>query len=268
MKGSARRICAMLIRYLYLHKRSVPRFFEIIFWPVMDLLVWGFLTLYVQGIVGDSLSKFVVFIIYGTIFWDILYRSQQAVTISIMEEIWQQNILNILVSPLKIWEWLTATFLYGLLKTAVITGVLMTITFFLYRFNTIGALGLAVIPLAGNLLLFGWVLGILTAGLLLIWGYSAEALIWGVPYLMQPVSAVFYPLTVLPLWLQCVAKLLPSTYVFEGIRAIMSGENLHPKYFLTAFGLNILFFMISAIFFEWLYRRARAYGHLVRLGMY
>ena len=258
----------MLIRYLYLHKRSVPRFFEIIFWPVMDLLVWGFLTLYVQGMVDASLSKFVVFILYGMIFWDILYRSQQAVTISIMEEIWHQNILNILVSPLHIWEWLTATFLYGLLKTAVITVILMTITRFFYHFDMIKELGLAVIPLAANLLLFGWVLGILTSGLLLIWGYSAEALIWGVPYLMQPVSAVFYPLTVLPDGLQMVAKALPSTYVFEGIRAVMRGEGLHPKYFLTAFGLNILFFIISAIFFEWLYRKARASGRLVRLGMY
>src|SRR3989338_725331 len=141
MNSSLLRIFAMLIRYLYLHKRSVPRFFEIIFWPVMDLLVWGFLTLYVQGMVESSLSKFVVFIIYGTIFWDILYRSQQAVTISIMEEIWQQNILNILVSPLKIWEWLTATFLYGLLKTAVITLVLMAIAFFCYRFNMAKELG-------------------------------------------------------------------------------------------------------------------------------
>src|SRR3990167_3126770 len=99
MTGSVRRILTMLLRYLYLHKRSLPRILEIIFWPVMELLVWGYVTVYFQTMVAGSFSKLIVFLINAMIFWDIVYRSQQAVSISIMEEIWNQNILNILVSP-------------------------------------------------------------------------------------------------------------------------------------------------------------------------
>ena len=125
MKGAVTRIGALILRYVYLHKRSLPRTLEIVFWPVMELLVWGFVSVYIQSLAGDALSRVIVFLINSMIFWDILYRSQQGVSISVIEEIWTQNIVNILVSPLKIWEWLAATFLYGLMKISLISAVTM-----------------------------------------------------------------------------------------------------------------------------------------------
>src|SRR3989338_5370602 len=110
MSETTSHISAMLLRYLYLHKRSVPRAFEIVFWPVMELLVWGFVTRYIQDVADAQLSHLIVFLINAAIFWDILYRSQQAISISFVEDIWTQNIVNIFVSPLKIWEWIVATF--------------------------------------------------------------------------------------------------------------------------------------------------------------
>ena len=140
MAESLTRIGAVLLRYLYLHKRSVPRTFEIVFWPVMELFVWGFVTLYIQRVSGGDISRVIVFLINGMIFWDILYRSQQAVSISMIEEIWTQNIMNLLISPLRVWEWLVAVFFYGLLKTTLITVILAILALSLYHFDMLEAL--------------------------------------------------------------------------------------------------------------------------------
>ncbi|MDP3920716.1 MAG: ABC transporter permease [Candidatus Omnitrophota bacterium] len=267
MTDSLRRISTMFLRYLYLHKRSLPRTLELVFWPVTELLVWGFLTIYVQTMVEDSVSQLVVFLINAMIFWDILYRSQQGVTISIMEEIWHQNLMNLLVSPLRLWEWLMATFLYGMLKSLVITLILTVIAILLYHFNMVTSLGFALIPLAANLLLFGWALGVFTSAILLRWGYAAEALIWGIPFLVQPLSAIYYPLSVLPNWIQPISRCLPSTYVFEGMRAVLNKGIVPYAHYFAAFALNAVFFLVGAVFFNWLFKSALSSGRLVRLGM-
>lgn len=267
MLESLNRISAVLLRYLYLHKRSLPRTFEIIFWPVMELLVWGFVSVYIRSFAKDDLAHIIAFLINALIFWDILYRSQQGVSISVIEDIWTQNIVNVLVSPLRLWEWVIATFIYGTLKTLTITFILSLIAVALYHFNLADQLGFYFIPLAANLLLFGWALGIFASALIVRWGHAAEALIWGIPFLVQPISAIFYPLSTLPGWLQPVARALPSTYVFEGMRAVNAGGQMPWEYFWTSLALNALYFLASALFFQWMFHRARNTGRLGRLGM-
>jgi len=149
----------MFFRYANLHKRSMARSLEIFFWPIMNLLVMGFLTMYVQEIVETKLAHFVVFLINAMIFWDVLYRAQQGVTLSVIEDVWTQNIQNIFISPLRVWEWLASMFLYGLVKTLIITVVLSVLALIFYHFNIIDRVGLYLIPLLANLLLFGWALG-------------------------------------------------------------------------------------------------------------
>lgn len=267
MMESLNRVSAMILRYIYLHRRSLPRFFEIIFWPVMELLVWGFVSVYLQSISGGSLSRIAAALINAMIFWDILYRSQQAVSISFIEDIWTQNIVNLLVSPLKISEWILSTFIYGTAKTLLITLILSALAALFYHFNLIGELHLYLIPFVFNLLLFGWVVGVITASLIVRWGHSAEALIWGVPFLIQPLSAVFYPLSILPPWLQGASKMLPSTYVFEGMRSVIQTGQIGWNYFFIALGLNLIYFALSGILFHWMFSQARISGRLGRLGM-
>ena len=257
----------MMLRYLYLHKRSLPRMLEIFFWPVMELLVWGFVSVYIKSLAPGALSNIIAILLSAMIFWDILYRSQQAVSIAIVEDIWTQNIVNILISPLKIWEWLFSTFLYGFLKITAITVILSLIAFGLYGFNLIDNLGLYLVPLVFNLLLFGWAMGVFTSALVVRWGHSAEALVWGIPYLLQPLSAIYYPLSVLPHWLQVVSKCLPSTYVFEGARRIAETRALPMETFWIALGLNLVYFVVGGFFFNGMYRGARNSGRLGRLGM-
>lgn len=232
----------------------------------MELLVWGFVTTYIQNVAQGPLANVIVFLISGAIFWDILYRSQQGVTISFIEDIWTQNIANLLISPLRIWEWLTATFCYGMVKTSIIAGIMSVIAYFLYNFHLLDLLGLYLIPMIFNLLFFGWALGVFTSALLIRWGHSVEALIWGVPFLVQPISAIYYPLETLPPAVQVVSKFLPSTYVFEGMREIIASGRMPMENILMSFLLNIVFFVMAGLFFMSMYHQSRKKGKLGKLG--
>lgn len=265
--ASLRRIRAMFMRYLYLHKRSVSRVLELIFWPVMELFVWGFVTVYVRQSGSGDIGNIIVFLMSGLIFWDILYRSQQAVTISFIEDIWTQNILNILISPLRLHEWFITTFLYGLIKTTLITLILGAIAYTGYSFDLMHSFGFYLLPLMFNLMLFGWSLGMMTSGMLIRWGHSVEALIWGIPFLVQPLSAIYYPLSVLPNWVQKIALCLPSTYIFEGMRQIISQGTLDTHYVTMSFILNMIYFILGGFVFKAMYQWSRATGRLGRLGM-
>src|SRR3990167_7245448 len=140
------RIGAMFLRYLYLHKRSLPRTFEIILWPVMELLVWGYVSMYLRSLSQNSLLNVTSSLINAMIFWDILYRSQQGVSISFVEDIWTQNILNLLISPLKIWEWIAAAILYGIVKILIIVTILSLIVASLFHLNWISNLSFFLLP--------------------------------------------------------------------------------------------------------------------------
>ena len=262
---SLTRIRAIFFRYLVLHRRSLVRLFEIFFWPVMDLLIWGFVALYIQKAAHGPITQFIVFLIGAMISWDIHYRSQQALTLSLMEEIWTRNVTNILLSPLRLWEWIAAVFLYGLIKVTVVTCVLSCIAYFLYAFEII-RIGWVFLPLAASLLFFGWAIGLFTGGLLLRFGYAAEALIWGIPFLIQPFSCVFYPVDILPAWAQAVSRCLPTTYVFEGLRASLRGQPLSLWVWPAVFGLNLFYFLLGILFFVWIFRQARIQGRLGRLA--
>jgi len=265
MSGSAVRIAGLFERYAFLHRRSLIRSFDIFFWPVMDLLIWGFVTLYIQREAGGPLGQVAIFLIGAMIAWDIHYRGQQAVTISLMEEIWTRNLVNILIAPIRLWEWITASFLYGAVKVAIVTVILMVVAQALYAFH-LARIGWAFFPLAANLLLFGWAVGLLTAGLLLRFGYAAEALIWGIPFLLQPFSCAFYPLDVLPVWAQWIARCLPATYLFEGLRAALRSQTMGWDLWAPGIGLNVLWFAAGCGLFVTMFRRARVTGRLGRLG--
>lgn len=257
------RVGALVMRYLYLYRRSITRLGEIFFWPVMDLVVWGFVIIYLQRMVVPAA---VLFFLGGVILWDVLYRAQQAITLSITDEIWVRNIINIFIAPITVSEMLLATFIVGILRALISAIVLGALAFAFYSFN-IAAVGLALVPFLASLLLFGWAVGMFTTALILRFGHAAEALVWGVPFLIQPVSAVFYPLDVLPGWLQAIGRMLPSTYIFEGMRSALRDGSVDTTNLALAFALNIVFLLGGAAFFSWMVREVRKKGFLTRLAM-
>jgi len=255
-----------VLRYTYLYMRSVPRVTEVFFWPLMDLLVWGYVTVYLQRVGGISGSaNAFMFLLGAMIFWDILYRAQQGVTLSFLEDVWSRNLLNVFVSPVRVGEFVLATYIVGLVRIAITVGVLAGLAYALYSFNLF-SLGMSLLPFFANLLLIGWALGMVTTALIMRWGQAAEALAWGVPFLIQPVAAVFYPLDVLPGWLQPVALSIPATHVFEGMRQVLRGDGVSAASLTAAFALNAIYLVAGALFFRYMFGVARRRGLLAKLG--
>ncbi len=258
------RIAGMSLRYAFLYKRSLPRLFEIVFWPIMDLLVWGFLTSYLVQSDADA-PAFVMFLIGAMIFWDIMYRSQQGVTLPFLEDMWGRSILNMFISPIRPAEMLAATVVVSVVKIALTATMISLLAYLFYAFD-ITLLGLHLIPFFLNLLVTGWAVGLVTTALIIRWGQAAEALAWGVPFLLQPFSAVFYPVAVLPTWLQPVSLALPTTHVFEGMREVLATGSLTWTHLAWAITLNLIWLAAASAFFAWMLARARQKGLLAKLG--
>jgi ABC-2 type transport system permease protein len=206
-----------------------------------------------------------MFLLGAMSFWDILYRAQQGVTLSFLEDVWSRNLLNVFVAPVRVGEFVLATYIVGLFRIIVTVGVLGALAYALYSFNLF-TLGMSLIPFFVNLLLMGWALGMVTTALIMRWGQAAEALAWGVPFLIQPVAAVFYPLDVLPRWLQPIALGIPATHVFEGMRQVLRGEGVSPASLTAAFVLNAVYLLAAALFFRYMFDVARRKGLLAKLG--
>ena len=152
-----RRVQALVIRYSFLYTRSGPRVLEMIFWPLMDLLVWGYLTKYLMQS-SNGVPRSITYLIGAMIFWDILYRAQQSVSVSFLEDVWSRNLINVFVAPIRISEFIAATYVVGFIKVGATVVILSVMAYALYAFNLFG-MGFALIPLFINLLLMGWAIG-------------------------------------------------------------------------------------------------------------
>ncbi|MDR1191732.1 MAG: ABC transporter permease [Verrucomicrobiales bacterium] len=257
-------IFGLVCRYTYIIRRSVPRIIEMLFWPVLDLLVWAFLTMYLRGISHGPPSA-VTFLLGAMIFWDVLFRSQQGMTVSFLEDVWTRNIINVFVAPVRVREFLAATALVGLLKVTIIIVLLTALAAALCGFNLL-VVGWGLVPLFANLIVMGWGIGMVTTALIMRFGQAVEMLAWAIPFLFQPLSAVFYPVSVLPAWLQPAALALPSTHVFEGMRDVLAGGGFPARHLWWALALNAVFLAAEAGFFLWMYESTREKGYLAKLG--
>jgi ABC-2 type transport system permease protein len=150
-------------------------------------------------------------------------------------------------------------------KILITVAGLSTMAAIFYHFNVLN-MGFALIPLFINLLVMGWAVGMVTTGMIMRWGQASEALAWGIPFLIQPFCAAFYPLDSMPAWIRPISLAIPATYVFEGMRAVLAGQGLSLKYVLCATGLNIVYLTAAALFFWFMYGKAREQGLLAKLG--
>ena len=257
------RINALLIRHLYLYKRSFPRIMDIVYWPVMELLVWGFLSMYIDKLEVGGFNAITI-LLGAVIFWDFLNQSQKSVSIAFLEEIWEKNLLNIFVTPLRLSEFFISTLAIGFVRLVLVGIILAVLSFVMYRFNLFD-MGFALIPFVLNLFLFGWALGLFANAIILRFGTSAQILAWGFIVLIQPFSAVFYPVTALPAFLQPVAYLLPSTYVFEGMRSVLTAGTVSFPLLWGAIAVNDLYLVVMIYFFFRMFAYVKREGKLLKL---
>ena len=265
MPFSFNTVSALVLRYVFLYTRHPVRFVELIFWPLVDLLVWGFLTVYLQQRGPGQFPAAITFLIGAMILWDVMFRSQQGVAISFLEDVWTRNLLNVFVAPVRTVEYVAATCLVGVLRVGVTLIVLIAVAALAYHFH-LTDMGVALVPFLANLMLFGWFLGMFSTALIMRWGQAAESLAWAVPFFIQPLAAVFYPVSVLPAWLQPVAHALPCTPVFEGMRTVLSGNPVPWGQIQCALGLNIVWGTLAAWFYAANLRHVRKTGLLVKVA--
>jgi len=258
------RINALIARHLYLYRRSLPRLMEIFYWPFLDLVVWGFITVYLMKFQGQ-IPGVVTFFLGALILWDVLFRAQQGITISFLEEIWARNLMNLFASPLKPSEFLAATMAISVLKVSAVSVVMIVAALLFYDYN-IFTLGLALIPFALNLVVAGWTIGVMTTSLIMRFGQEAEVLAWGMVFLFQPISCVFYPMDVLPVWLKPLAWVNPAAHVFEGMRTVVQGLPLPLMHLEWAAGLNLFYLAAMIAWFHHTFNVCKDRGSLVRIG--
>jgi ABC-2 type transport system permease protein len=261
---SPRRIGAMVLRYWYLLRSSWPRMLELIYWPAVQMFMWGFLQLYISSSAGFFARAGGTFI-GAVLLWDILFRGQLGFSISFLEEMWARNMGNLMISPLRPVEFIAALMIMSVIRLAIgmVPVSLLAIVFF--GFNLYG-LGLALAAFFVNLILTSWSIGILVSGLLLRNGMGAESLAWTFMFLLLPLTCVYYPVTVLPEWMQAVAWALPPTYVFEGMRALLIDHAFRADLMLEALALNAVLFAATALSFVALLGSARRNGSLLQTG--
>jgi ABC-2 type transport system permease protein len=261
---SFRRVGAMVLRYWYLLRSSWPRILELIYWPMVQMLMWGFLQLYVSENAGFFARAGGTFI-GAVLLWDILFRGQLGFSVSFLEEMWARNMGNLMMSPLRPSEFVTALMIMSLVRLAIgmVPVSLLAIAFF--GFN-LYALGLALAAFFANLILTSWAVGILVSGLILRNGMGAEGLAWTIMFLLLPLACVYYPVAVLPGFLQTIAWALPPTYVFEGMRALLIDHVFRGDLMLQALAINAVYFALAVAAFLKLLDSARRQGSLMQTG--
>lgn len=262
--GPARRIYAMLLRHLYILRGSLPRLLELAYWPTMQMIIWGFMSTFLATN-SSWVAEAAGVLLAAVLLWDVLFRGQLGLSLSFMEEMWSRNLGHLFVSPLRPTELVLSMMAMSLIRTLIGVGPAALLCILFYDYS-IFALGLPLIAFFANLMLMGWALGLLVVALLLRFGLGAENLAWFIGFMMAPISAVYYPVSALPDWLQPVAWSLPATYVFEGMRSVLFEGRFRLDLLAGATVLNLVYLAIAFGLFIAAFQSARRRGTLLQVG--
>ncbi len=262
--ASLRRIGGIVRRHVYLLRGSGPRILELVYWPTMQMVLWGFITLFLVGH-SSWVAQASGVLISGVLLWDVLFRGQLGVSLVFMEEMWSRNLGHLFVSPLRPVELAAALLVMSLIRTLIGVGGAALIAIPLFHFS-IFDLGLPLLAFFANLIVMGWAIGLLVSGIVLRYGLGAESMAWVAIFAVQPISGVYYPIDVLPNWLQVVAYGLPSSHVFEGMRAVLFEQRFRVDLLVNALLLNVLYLAAGIAAFLAFFKNARVRGQLLHVG--
>jgi ABC-2 type transport system permease protein len=223
-RASLGRIRAIARRNAFVMLRSPHRLFDVTIWPVVDALLFGSIAFFFARSGGPSgaAQTGAAYLLAGIVLWHVVYQAQIAVATGFLEETWSRNLLSLMTTPLREVEYIAGVALFGLVKLLMGVGMVALVAFGLYAFD-ITSLGFGLIPVILVLLVAGWSIALLVIGLVLRFGTGAEALAWGILFVVMPLSGVFYPVSALPGALQPVSLALPTTHAFAAARAMIQG---------------------------------------------
>jgi ABC-2 type transport system permease protein len=255
---SIKRILAMTQRYFYTLRHTYDRLTDLFYWPLMDLLIWGLTGLYFAQL--NSKSPFTITVILtGLIFWIITWRAQYEITLNLLTELWDMNLVNIFSSPLTIYEWIASVMLFGGIKSVISLTFSALIAFLLYHYDFF-QFGWWVIPIAINLVLAGWTIGFIVSAVIIRFGMRIQTIAWSAPYIIAPLSALYYPLSILPIWAQKIAIFIPTSYIFEAMRQHIYTHIISIDKIIISFALNVVYLVLSICLFICMFNKSKKLG--------
>lgn len=264
MADAGRRIGAMVLRHLYVYRHSWPRVVELAYWPLVQMVLWGFITNFFLSH-SSWVAQAAGVLISAVLLWDVLYRANLGLSVSFIEEMWARNLGQIFISPLRPYEMVLSLMTMSVIRTVLSVGPAALLAAPFYDV-WVFAMGLPLLAFFVNLLVLGWAVGLFVSGLLVRFGLGVESLCWLGIFLLAPVSGVYYPIGSLPAWLQPVSWSLPSAYVFEGMRAVLFEGVFDAGLLAWAIGLNVVYLTAGTAFFLAMFRQARVHGLLLQQG--
>ena len=258
------KIYALSLRHFYLIKSSFPRVLDLIYWPSIQIFLWGFISKFFTE-TSSYYSDTVGVLLTAAILYDFLFRSSISYNMMFLEEIWSRNFTNLFIAPIKISEIITALTLTAILRTMIglVPAAILAIPLFGV---SIFKLGLPLLFLLISLYIFGITLGLLVTAGLIRFGPSFENIAWASLFFLAPLGCIYYPIEVLPNWLQLVAKFLPLVHIFEEMRNILMNSTVNSYEIFKGTLISLMYFIFGVVVFYIAYSGARIRGTLINIG--
>lgn len=255
------RIIGVFLRYFYVARKGLHQLSDLFYWPFVDILLWGLTSAWIQT--HKTLDELPLILLTGLIFWQIAWRGSIDISVSLLQEFWRRNLVNLFSTPMRMSEWIAGMLLLSVGKLFITVGFGTLVVYLLYSLNVF-VVGWMFIPFAILLIIFGWALSFLSSSAIIYWGHRVEMIAWMVAFVFAPFSAVFYPVTILPAWAQVISWSLPTTYIFEGMRLILAGNPFPMCNFWKSLALDGLYLTAAIILFRFAFQKSREKG-LARL---
>ena len=252
------RIQAIMLRHLLITFRVLQRIIDLMFWPFINIVIWGFSSLWNQQFQGQSF-KVTLALLTALLMWQILFRINLEICHSLLDEITSFNVSNLFATPLKLSEWILAVVGVGFVKSLFTFCFGIFCSWALYSINIL-QIGWHLIPFIALGVFSGWVVGFLAASAIVYWGQSVRELVWVVPWLFVPLSGIFYSIDILPRWVQVISSALPMPYLFESLRHYILTGILPLHSLMIGSAITVFYALLALIFFKIIFEKSRSKG--------
>ena len=253
------RVRALLLKYYYITINRIDRWSDIFYWPILDIFIWGFMTVYIQK---HSDLNIMNLVLGGIILWLFIWRAAQDMAVFVLEDFWSRNLYNLFTSPVMLKEIVISIMILGAVRSVLAFCFVGLLAYVLYQFSilTVGILFLGLF--AAVLIMFAWALGLFISSFIMRYGSRVQILAWSIVWIIQPFSCIFYPLSALPEWARYIASVIPTTYVFENFRSLMASGTVDYFSLGRSAVIAVIFFMLSSLFFHNSFKAAKKHGLL------
>lgn len=256
-------VYALVKRYLLIKMRDINRLANLTYFPLADIVVAGLVSNWMTRNSPNALEDQILYLL-ELAFWIIINAAHIESCFNLIEEIQTRNFVNLFSSSLQHFEWITASFILSCIESVLMTAVSSLFVYEFYGIHLVASVGWFLPLFLILMVMAGWVMAVFTISLMVHFGLRMTIIVMALPYIVMSMSAAFYPVHVLPGWLQAIASFLPTTYIFEGLRVLVTDHLIPTKCLALSLILNILYMVFALFFYNFMFKKSREQG-LARL---